>query len=301
MGACQSCCKAKDVARSNQSNRYANESNPSVFNPNAEVVIPLNRVSSHSNSNEQALTARNIIITDKKMFNPYNKLPPIKKHSNGDSKRTSFISREYSESKANALFDTYKDPKCDCILAEGVEKFCDDLEVRPDEFIVLVLAWKLNAETMCVFTREQFISGCQSMRVDSIKGIQAKFSDLIAEIQNKQSFKEMYKWTYRFGLEQEAGQRTLPVEMAISLWKLVFSQQEPAILPRWLNFLQKHQNIRGVSRDTWDMFLNFVEQVSDDLSSYDDTEAWPSLLDDFVEYDNDCQNQNVETDLHFTQ
>jgi DCN1-like protein 3 len=42
------------------------------------------------------------------------------------------------------------------------------------------------------------------------------------------------------------------------------------------------------------MFLNFVEQVGDDLSTYDDTEAWPSLLDDFVEYQNDKQNQNVK-------
>jgi len=299
MGACQSCCDARDVARSAQ---YTGNTTTSPLY-NTELSLPLNRVSSPLNSNEeQPVTARNIVVTaDKKMFNPYNKLPPIKRHSNGESKRTSLISREYSDARANSLFDCYKDPDCDCILAEGVEKFCEDLEVRPDEFIVLVLAWKLNAETMCVFTREQFISGCQSMRVDSIKAIQSKFSDLLTEIQNKQTFKDMYKWTYRFGLDHEAGQRTLPVEMAVSLWKLIFSQNEPAILPRWLTFLQKHQSIRGVSRDTWDMFLNFVEQVSDDLTSYDDTEAWPSLLDDFVEYENDCQNQNVEPDLHFTQ
>ncbi|KAH3870048.1 DCN1-like protein 3 [Dreissena polymorpha] len=300
MGACQTCCKAKDVARSSQ---YvgANNSGPPL-KATAEHSLSYNRSSSHSHSSEQgSLTARNIVITDKKMFNPYNKLPPIKKPSNGENKRTSFISREFSESKANALFDCYKDPDSDCILAEGVEKFCEDLEVRPDEFIVLLIAWKLNAETMCMFTREQFVSGLQSMRVDSIKGIQSKFPDLIAEIQNKETFKEMYKWTYKFGLDLESGQRTLPVEMAMSLWKLVFSQQEPKILPRWLNFLQKHQSIRGISKDTWDMFLNFVEQVSEDLSCYDDTEAWPSLLDDFVEYENDCQNQNIETDLHFSQ
>lgn len=299
MGGCMTCCKAKDVARSS---RYAGENNSAIpLKMQQEQTVPLTHTVA-SKSNEQAvLTARNIVITDKKMFTPYNKLPPIKKQSNGDSKRMSLISRDFSETKANALFDSYKDPDCDCILAEGVEKFCDDLEVRPDEFIVLVLAWKLNAETMCVFTREQFVSGLQSMRVDSIKGIQSKFSDLLVEVQNKQCFKDLYKWTYKFGLDHESGQRTLPTEMAMSLWKLVFSQQEPKILPRWLNFLQKHQTVRGISKDTWDMFLNFIEQVGDDLTSYDDTEAWPSLLDDFVEYENDCQNQNVESDLHFTQ
>lgn len=295
MGNCLTCCKAKDVARTTQ---YAGDNNSIPLRSQQEQTEPLH-ITEQKVPEQSILTARNIVITDKKMFNPYNKLPPIKKQSNGDSKRTSLISRDFSENKANALFDMYKEPDCDCILAEGVEKFCEDLKVRPDEFIVLVLAWKLNAETMCLFTREQFVTGCQSLRVDSIKGFQSKFSDLISEVQNKQNFKEFYKWTYKFGLDHESGQRTLPVDMAVSLWKLVFSQREPKILPRWLNFLQKHQNIRGVSKDTWDMFLNFVEQVGDDLSTYDDTEAWPSLLDDFVEYENDCQNQNVETDMHF--
>lgn len=295
MGNCLTCCKAKDVARTTH---YAGGNHSLSIRAELEQTEPLQ--SSNQKVPEQSvLTARNIVITDKKMFNPYNKLPPIKKQSNGDSKRVSLISRDFSENKANALFDMYKEPDCDFILAEGVEKFCEDLEVRPDEFIVLVLAWKLNAETMCVFSREQFVTGCQSLRVDSIKGFQSKFSDLIAEVQNKQTFKEFYKWTYKFGLDHESGQRTLPTDMAVSLWKLVFSQREPKILPRWLNFLQKHQNIRGISKDTWDMFLNFVEQVGDDLTSYDDTEAWPSLLDDFVEYENDCQNQNVESDMHF--
>lgn len=41
------------------------------------------------------------------------------------------------------------------------------------------------------------------------------------------------------------------------------------------------------------MFLNFTIAVGNDLSQYDDTEAWPSLFDDFVEFENDQLNQNV--------
>ena len=43
------------------------------------------------------------------------------------------------------------------------------------------------------------------------------------------------------------------------------------------------------------MFLNFVNTVDSDLSLYDDTEAWPSLFDDFVEWENDQVNQNSST------
>jgi len=42
------------------------------------------------------------------------------------------------------------------------------------------------------------------------------------------------------------------------------------------------------------MFLNLIEAVGDgDLSSYDDSEAWPSLFDDFIEHENDRANRNV--------
>ena len=56
-----------------------------------------------------------------------------------------------------------------------------------------------------------------------------------------------------------------------------------------INFSVK---VRGIPRDTWFMFLNFVQSVGNDLTQYDDTEAWPSLFDDFVEFENDQLNQN---------
>ena len=234
-------------------------------------------------------------VSAAKMFSPYPKLPPIRKPSGAESKRLSLTMKDYSEHKITILFDSYRDANdvTDCLQADGIEKLCQHLAVRPEEFRVLVLAWKFNAETMCRFTRSEFLGGCKRLRVDSIKGIQSKFPEMLAEVQSHDTFKDLYRWTFKFGLDSDTGQRTLPVEMAISLWGLVFLQNEPRVLKRWLAFLEKHPNIRGIPRDTWDMFLNFVEVVGDDLSTYDDTEAWPSLFDDFVEYENDCQNQNV--------
>ena len=236
--------------------------------------------------------------SDKKTFGPYAKLPPIRKHSSGsEGKRMSAVPRssgggEFSEQKIHLLFDHYRDSEEeDAILAEGIERFCQDLNVKPEEFRVLVLAWKFDAQQMCYFSRSELVDGCKKLHVDSIRGIQARFPDLLHEVQAKQTFKDLYRWTYKFGLE--SGQRTLPTEVAIVLWKLVFHQNEPPILDRWLDFLSSHPSIRGIPKDTWDMFLNLTEAVGDDLSSYDDTEAWPSLFDDFVEYENDRQNQNV--------
>ena len=232
--------------------------------------------------------------SDRKLFTQYSKLAPVRKSSAGDGKRLSLTSKDYSETRIYSLFDQYKDADEDLIMEEGIVKFCSDLDVKPDDFRILVLAWKFQAETMCRFTRTEFITGCKAMHVDSIKGIQSRFPDLLDEVSRDVVFKDFYRWTFKFGLDGETGQRTLPLDIARALWKLVFHQHQHKLLDRWLFFLDEHPCIRGISKDTWDMFLNFIESVSADLCSYDDTAAWPSLFDDFVEYEKDRLNQNTE-------
>ena len=41
-----------------------------------------------------------------------------------------------SDSKIHALFCKYKDPREDVVLSEGIESFCLDLELKPEEFKV---------------------------------------------------------------------------------------------------------------------------------------------------------------------
>ncbi|KAI5698654.1 hypothetical protein M8J75_009979 [Diaphorina citri] len=190
-----------------------------------------------------------------------------------------------SESKIVALFETYRDKDCteeDAILADGIEQLCADLALSPDDVRILVFAWKLDAQQMCKFTRAEF----------------TKLPELVNKCRdNAEEFKSLYRFTFRFGLDSSCGQRILPIDMAIILWKLVFSIRvscdESFILTAWLNFLSQHTHVvRGIPRDTWNMFLTFYDTIGDDLSKYDDTEAWPSLLDDFVEYQTDRSNQN---------
>lgn len=229
-------------------------------------------------------------IADKTPKPFYQKLPSIPRtmSSLGSSEP------RISESKINQLYDQYKDSLEDAILAEGIENLCNDLQLNPDDFKVLVLAWKLNASQMCRFTRPEFLQGLKNMKTDSIKNIQQKLNEITCELKtDSEQFKDLYRFTFKFGLDVSSGQRILPADIAIVLWRLVFTNNEPPILNRWLGYLEKNPHIRGVPKDTWYMFLNFCEFVGDDLSSYDDTEAWPSLFDDFVEYENDQMNQNV--------
>lgn len=180
------------------------------------------------------------------------------------------------------FFQKYKDNFEDAILAEGMERFCQDLGVEPTEFIVLVLAWRFQALEMCRFTREEFLNGCRRVRAHDLRSLRQRFPELIEETRSEKNFKDLYQFTFSFGLDHASGQRALPVDMAIALWELAFSQNPPVILKQWFEFLQSSE-VRGISRDTWNMFLPFILTVAPDLSDYDDCEAWPSLFDDFVE------------------
>lgn len=250
----------------------------SVIDSGATLTVTSNTVPPNPSLQRERSTSRHF----------YTRMPSVGK--NTDVR----IGKTVSETKINALFDTYKDPNEESILAEGIERLCLDLGLSPDEFKVLILAWKLDAGQMCRFTRDEFVNGCRSMSVDTIRGIQSKLPEIVSQVAaSPDVFKDLYRFTFRFGLDSSIGQRILPSDMAVLLWKLVFSVREPPILQRWLSFLETHQHIRGIPRDTWNMFLNFSEAVGDDLSMYDDTEAWPSIFDDFVEYENDQVNQNI--------
>lgn len=198
-----------------------------------------------------------------------------------DGLHSSGVQRKFLMENVSSLFNEYKEIDCDEILAEGISKFCNDLEVDPAEFIVLALAWKFKAATMCRFSRDEFTQGCISLQADSIKSIKQSFPEL--ENEAKQSFRDIYKFAFQFGLDSDQGQRSLPSDVAIGMWQVVFSKNPPVLLKDWIKFLEESK-IRGISRDTWNMFLHFTENVGSDLSNYDDNEAWPSLFDDFVEY-----------------
>lgn len=196
------------------------------------------------------------------------------------------------------LFRCYKDEQEDAILEEGMERFCNDLCVDPAEFRVLVLAWKFQAATMCKFTRKEFVEGCKAIQADSLEGIYSRFPYMLLEAQGEENFKDLYRFTFQFGLDAEEGQRSLQREIAIALWRLVFTQDMPTILEHWLDFLSENPSgVRGISRDTWNMFLNFTQAIGPDLSNYSEDEAWPSLFDTFVEWELERRKKEEERPL----
>lgn len=174
------------------------------------------------------------------------------------------------------MFDNYRDAEEDAILVEGTERYCRDLQVDPMDVVVLALAFHLNAKKMCEFKREDFVSGWTKMRCDTLEKQKHKLHAFRSEFNDNKMFHEIYAFAFGFGLSE--GQKSLPIEVAMGLWDLLLPKKFP-LLQDWLQFVQS-KGVKGVSRDTWNLLLDFAETVNADLSSYDEDGAWPILMDE---------------------
>ena len=140
----------------------------------------------------------------------------------------------------------------------------------------------MRAEVMCVFTRDEWNLGFSVMGVDTIDGLKRSFDRLHNLLQSEKAFRDFYSFCFNFAKEPGFGVRTLPIEVANQMWKLVLEGRFNR-LDVWLAFLE-HRNVKAVTKDIWDMTLTFAITIKEDLSNFDEDGAWPVLLDDFVEH-----------------
>lgn len=212
-------------------------------------------------------------------------LTPSKERTTGDEhekKKKSIAKREgsFSESRMTGFFEAYADADSGDILAEGVERLCHDLDVEPTDLAVLAWAWKCEVKEACVFSREEFFRGCRLLRADRVKVLKASLPKLVQELNDEEKFSSLYHFAFGFGLDKN--ETRLPADMAVNLWRLLFSKRPRPFLEQWCQFCLEYNNLK-ISKDTWSMFLHFTKTIKPDFSNFDEDSAWPNVIDEFVE------------------
>jgi len=215
--------------------------------------------------------------------------------------------------RLNQLYDTYKDPDGDEINVGGALKWCEDLGVDPEDVVLLPIAYELKSPTVGSFPRKPWIDGWKSLGCDSIPSMKAALLRLREKLAMDSSyFTSVYNYTFEFA--KSGAQRSITVETAIAFWGLLIPHGltgtalehisdtdgdtddeeddtlmnmgegwKPEFTDWWFEFLNKKGG-KGVSKDTWTMFLDFVRTIDSEFKNHDFEAAWPSSIDDFATY-----------------
>lgn len=197
------------------------------------------------------------------------------------------------DSKLNAIYDKYKDSNNENkIDINGTIAYLEDLNFDPEHPISLTLAFFLEAPTMGVFTKEKFLNKWQNEKINSRSGMREFILRLHNDLEtNHELFQELYNFTFGF-LMEVPGQRLLNYELAVDYWRLLLMNKkefEPCYgrLEQWFDFILNEYK-RGLSNDTWKMFYLFIKTIAlkdpSNFEDYDEMSAWPSVIDEYIEY-----------------
>ena len=78
----------------------------------------------------------------------------------------------FSQKKCLTWFREYTTPDDpDTLGPEGMEKFCEDIGVEPENVVMLVLAWKMNAHQMGFFSQQEWLRGLVELQYVTLKMI----------------------------------------------------------------------------------------------------------------------------------
>jgi len=214
-----------------------------------------------------------------------------------------------SNHKILHLFEKYKEPESEEITIDGTIKFCADLNVNPEDVVLLAIAYELKSPGVGQWTKSGWLEGWKNIGADSISEMKNSLVKLRDQLgSDSEYFEKVYKYTFDFA--RNDGQRSLGLETAQAFWSLLIPHGlaggalsripmqdddedvemdeggegwKEEYLQWWFDFLNGRGG-KGVTKDTWIMFFAFIRSIDAEFSEYDADDAWPSTIDDFVAY-----------------
>ncbi|TPX39545.1 hypothetical protein SeLEV6574_g07129 [Synchytrium endobioticum] len=199
---------------------------------------------------------------------------------------------KWNSTTCSKWFDHYRDdhdPSLigpDGIIRHASSVLCQELDVSPESVQVLMFAYKLQARRMGFFQKDAWMSGMQKLDCDSNAKLKKKLPMLAKEIDDPDAFKRLYQWTFEWAKATDAvtPPKCLDVDIATSLWKLMMTSPRFHHVDSFLKYLQVMRPVKVVNKDQWTNWLEFSKSIDHSLEGYDSHSAWPTLLDNYVEW-----------------
>lgn len=186
----------------------------------------------------------------------------------------------FSSKLCIAWFHEYTNADEDTLGPEGMEKFCEDIGVEPENIVMLSLAYKLDAKSMGFFTLAEWLKGMTELQCDCTLKVRQKLDYLRSLLDDPAHFKNIYRYAFDFARDKD--QRSMDIDTAKAMLALLLGKHWP-LFGSFHQFLDQSK-YKVINKDQWCNVLEFSRSILPDLSNYDEDGAWPVLLDEFVDW-----------------
>ncbi|SPP84732.1 DCN1-like protein 5 isoform X2 [Drosophila guanche] len=194
----------------------------------------------------------------------------------------------FSHKRCLTWFQEYTTPdEPETLGPDGMEKFCEDIGVEPENIVMLVLAYKMGATQMGFFSKKEWVKGLTELECDSTIKMVVKLDYLRSILNDANSFKSIYRYAYDFA--KDSDQRSMDIITAKAMLSLLLGKHWP-LYTQFAQFLEQSK-YKVINKDQWCNILEFSRTICMDLSNYDIDGAWPVMLDEFVEWMRMQRNQ----------
>ncbi|GAB0133525.1 hypothetical protein EsDP_00001932 [Epichloe bromicola] len=218
-------------------------------------------------------------------------------YSSNDAKGPSPI-----DSQLEALFDSLRDDGSDDkdkMELESTMSYLDSkLKVNLENAELFIALEIVQAPNVGEISRRGFVEGWKATEAGTTNQEHAAYiKSLSSSLSTDPAlFKKVYRYTFVAG--READQKALSLENAMVYWGMLFSppgmiwkSKNHDWLELWKTYLHEKWT-RSVNKDMWNMVLEFaVQSMADEsLSFWNEDGAWPSVIDDFVDW---CRTKGI--------
>jgi len=158
-------------------------------------------------------------------------------------------------------------------------RFFQDLGLSPDDILTLAFSWKCQCKNIGEITKDEFLGGMKGMKITTKAEVKAYLPKLKGELNTERTFKEFYAWLFDYMKGDNPQKKVIELDFAIALWEMTLKDKF-VLYDTWIKFL-KEEHKKPISRDTWQLLFEFSKI---NIDKYDSSEAWPVLIDEFVDY-----------------
>ncbi|KXJ73595.1 hypothetical protein RP20_CCG015455 [Aedes albopictus] len=171
------------------------------------------------------------------------------------SRRYNKVDDAFSQKRCLTWFHEYTTPDDpDTLGPDGMEKFCEDIGVEPENVAMLVLAYKMGARQMGFFTQCEWLKGLTDLQCDTAGKVQCKLAERPERVQNHLQI-------------CDKDQRSMDIETAKAMLQLLLGKHWP-LYAQFAQFLEQSK-YKVINKDQWCNILEFSRTISNDLTNYD--------------------------------